>query len=263
MTGLKIFFAAAFGALIGTITGLQISENSPVAAIIGFLVGGLTGYLSYEFKTVLKTIRDSWRKINWAGIVISMKEGIASLKEGRRSYFWSMLGGFALNMNFVVLIAYLILGFSEKPNAWPDSLFLSYVAFLLSLPLGSGDYNEEKISQCRKLALLGNPLAVYVFWPLYGLWLVIANLGTILRGVCSGLKTVCVETANFFKRIYIAIHSDIRLMLFVDSGLGALIGYLLQAPLIGALAGGILGVLNYYVVALFILGITPKGIERS
>jgi hypothetical protein len=50
---LKIFVSCAFGAGIGTLVALEMHTY---LWWIGLLVGGFTGYLSYEFKAVVYAI---------------------------------------------------------------------------------------------------------------------------------------------------------------------------------------------------------------
>ena len=57
---------------------------------------------------------------------------------------------------------------------------------------------------------------------------------------------------NFAKRLIVSvfkeIHSDIRLLCACDAALGAAIGYFTGNVILGAIAGGIFGVLNYEIV---------------
>jgi len=64
---LKVFLACAFGAGIGSLTALQING---IFWWIGLLVGGLFGYLTYEFKKVPQVLSRAWNVIvgwkpNW------------------------------------------------------------------------------------------------------------------------------------------------------------------------------------------------------
>ena len=45
------------------------------------------------------------------------------------------------------------------------------------------------------------------------------------------------------------IHSDLRVLCAVDSGIGAIIGFLAGNPIVGAVVGGIIGYVNYEVVS--------------
>ena len=57
---LKIFISCALGAGIGTIVALGVDQYF---CWIGFFVGGLVGYLSYEFNTVIEASQKTWRKV--------------------------------------------------------------------------------------------------------------------------------------------------------------------------------------------------------
>lgn len=263
MTGFKIFFAAAFGALIGALTGLQIAEHSLWAAIAGFFVGGFTGYVSYEFKTVLQTIRDVWRSMphilsnGWLIFRSALKSWLMVTL-----YMTAPTASLILCVFSVPLIATMtedvMIGFKLVAVCVGIALFICLVMGP-ALVKGCG----SNLDGWKKIALYTNPLAVFGYWPFVGLyrgsrWLVVNR-----RPIWNDLVSMTAGIFIFTKRIYIGIHSDVRLMLFIDSGLGTLVGYVAGNALIGALAGGILGILNYYLVATFLLGITPKGVNHS
>ena len=74
------------------------------------------------------------------------------------------------------------------------------------------------------------------------------------RIVWSG---ICV-LGLFSKQVLVLIHSDVRLLCGTDAAIGAGIGYLAHNPLIGALAGGILGLANYELVSIRWLKLVPR-----
>src|SRR5260370_383311 len=56
---LRIALACFLGATLGAVLALHFNRYF---WWLGILIGGLTGYLSYEFKSVLGACTDSWRK---------------------------------------------------------------------------------------------------------------------------------------------------------------------------------------------------------
>src|SRR5437016_6103600 len=58
MKAVKVFFACAFGATIGTMIALQVNHN---VWWLGLAVGFVTGYLSYEFKAVITAVPRAWK----------------------------------------------------------------------------------------------------------------------------------------------------------------------------------------------------------
>lgn len=53
----KVFIASALGAFIGSLVALQLNAY---LWWLGLIAGGLVGYLSYEFKAVLRAIPVAW-----------------------------------------------------------------------------------------------------------------------------------------------------------------------------------------------------------
>jgi hypothetical protein len=80
------------------------------------------------------------------------------------------------------------------------------------------------------------------------------------KGVLSlvpRIPRIAVGIYHFAKEIFVEIHSDIRLLCGVDAAIGAGIGYFTDNTLIGALAGGLFGVLNYYLISIKLLKLVP------
>jgi hypothetical protein len=75
------------------------------------------------------------------------------------------------------------------------------------------------------------------------------------------IVAVCVElrafTISFLKQLFLLIHSEMRLLCLFDAALGSVIGYFAGNVLIGAIAGGVLGVLNFEILSRRILRLVP------
>ncbi|MCX6763125.1 MAG: hypothetical protein NTZ97_00095, partial [Candidatus Moranbacteria bacterium] len=70
MRSLKIFFACALGAFIGTIVSLEVNKYF---WWIGLLAGTFVGYFAYQFKSVIAGASEAWKKTiayepNWKEI---------------------------------------------------------------------------------------------------------------------------------------------------------------------------------------------------
>ncbi|OGZ36037.1 MAG: hypothetical protein A2V60_01840 [Candidatus Portnoybacteria bacterium RIFCSPHIGHO2_01_FULL_39_19] len=72
-----------------------------------------------------------------------------------------------------------------------------------------------------------------------------------------GLVKLAKLMTKFIKTIFITIHSEIRLLCGVDAAIGTAIGYFAGNAIIGAIAGGLFGLLNYEVVSRRILRLVP------
>lgn len=261
MTGIKIFFAAAFGALIGALTALQIADHSFWAALVGFLVGGLVGYLSYEFKVIVITVKKAWRKMPYFFS--------GSNRENLKAFGLVVLATLCITATISLVFHTLVFITSKAEIYWVNFLIEWGITWCLlgGLPIAASAINWYNLPNvklelkwmCRNL----NPITALLFWPpalvIRGLWSLIMSREKIFDEAVA----VASQIGIFIRRIYVEIHSDVRLMLFIDSGLGAVVGYATGNALIGTFVGGVLGVLNYYLVATFILGLTPKGTEPS
>ncbi|MFZ5559206.1 MAG: hypothetical protein ACOZAL_00170 [Patescibacteria group bacterium] len=263
---LKVFLACFLGAGIGTLTALQINGYF---WWLGLLVGGLVGYLSYEFKAVLKAVPGAWRTVveSWP------------TKEWWRG-FWTYLGSwviFSLDacIGFLVLINILFWAISE----WKTSYILYSVWTLFGMvvflslyttaaTLRAEDLTEKKIRKYRATIREWNPIRLY-FWllpkytVLYSIWLLKGTLhipGFIWKALPALGRFVKI-LFRFIKTLFILIHSEIRLLCGIDAAIGAAVGYFADNVIIGALAGGVFGLLNYEIISVRVLHLNASKIK--
>lgn len=78
------------------------------------------------------------------------------------------------------------------------------------------------------------------------------------RGIVWFIRVVSRFTARFIWQVFIRIHSEMRLLCMADAALGAAVGYFAGSAIIGALAGGVFGLVNYAVVTKRVL--EPRGL---
>jgi len=252
---LKVFFACAFGAGIGAMIALQIGGY---LWWIGMLVGGLVGYISYEFKAVIRAIVYAWNEI-----VIDLRspESIKTLK----ALFWGVIfisGAFASGFAIMALMTQKITveqtdQVALRLNHLIITLYLMsvllYVFFYALNSLVKGGHSNELLSKDKAFLLSLSPILFFTFWQVAFPFFVAKHL---VRAVGAFFK-VLPAIGRFFKTVFVQIHSDERLLCFFDAGIGAAIGYFAGNALIGAIAGGILGVLNYEIVTKRWLKLAP------
>ena len=65
----------------------------------------------------------------------------------------------------------------------------------------------------------------------------------------------------FARKLFIQIHSEMRLLCMTDAFLGAVVGFFAGSVLLGAISGGLLGLLNYEIVSIRILKLNPRKIK--
>lgn len=245
---LKIFCACALGAGIGALIALQLQTYF---WWVGMLIGGAIGYLSYEFKNVLVASVTAWRTVtNWK----------PDVHAARKHTFCLVYGVFFMTV-WTITIAVCIMAvdgtfFTATLQEILYDLF-SYVVIMNMVPilfslatLYAGEPNishyKDMLTDAVKEA---NPASISKFL-LKGLWKLISLLPAALR-----------KTVQFFYHLIILIHSDIRLLCGLDAAIGSAIGYYAGNALIGALTGGVFGVLNFEILSKRILKTVPNEIK--
>jgi hypothetical protein len=80
--------------------------------------------------------------------------------------------------------------------------------------------------------------------------------GYLKRGLVDAWK-LAEPIRAFVFQVFVYIHSTRRTICFVDSTIGAVVGYCSGSAIIGALVGGMLGILNYELVTVRWLKLAP------
>ncbi len=254
----KVGLAAAIGAALGA---LVASKLGSWYWVIGPLLGALVGYLSYEFKVVLRAIPAAFQAAHgWR---------FAARKSVLRLIAWTFPAVLLLAMDVIALIAVSARVWND-PH-WLDAMLFIWMivtgnGFLMALVPGSYDLVltegmiEEKIRKARKLLIGGFPpiLACLVLYGiLYGLVWVLKHLPkaawvtscAIFRGTVAVMRFL----TRFGWHLFVRIHSEKRLICAADALLGATIGHLagktsFTTLAIAAVAGYLLGFVNYALV---------------
>ena len=108
-----------------------------------------------------------------------------------------------------------------------------------------------------------NPVSVF-FWHLpRGLFF---GARWLISGIPEAIK-VCIISVRFLKNftmtLFRLIHSELRLLCAVDAAIGTAIGYFAGNLLAGAIAGGLLGVINYEIITVRVMRVAgAKSIFR-
>jgi hypothetical protein len=266
----KVFFSTALGSLIGTIVSLELPD---LFWILGLAIGGLVGYLSYEFKTVLEAIPKAWKAVvGWR----------IDKTKAKRKFAYALL---SVSLVFYMLLIYLGMGGFSGTGDFPFSyrwyIYLIFIAiglitifYFVCIPINEAHKNypddtfNEKIHYYKTGFILKfcNPIVA----PFAGLiWfgkIIIKHRAKIyneVKNIIVGILrfifiTFWVKTYQFFRFIFRYVHNDIRIICFVDAMIGTWIGYNFGSPIIGCFSGGILGVVNYYIVSIKIMKLKPS-----
>lgn len=265
---LKIGLSCVIGGALGALIGLKVIHS---LWWIGPIIGMLAGYLSYEFKTVIKAIPQAWETAR------SHK-----IDPYRLKWIGFILKGFLLLILPYVIITIMIISEVVPLNTYDVSpiiaLGFDFVIIFCAVAGGVGslvtivmfgfviagdkaqvekDWNDDD-PYFKRLIKYGNIITL----PFVILYFVIIRpikwLYKIRAEIVPSIKSFVFAVRGFFKAFFLLIHSQARLICGVDSLLGALIGYYFESPMIGGLAGMVLGIVNYYVVSIRILKLEPK-----
>lgn len=258
----RIALACFLGATTGTIAALFAAVQFGHGLwILGPLLGGCVSYLSYEFSNVLQALGDACREIRseyHSGFFLT-REKLTNLL---RKVVW--LGMFALwlvlipctGFCWVLPVSVFVFGYTEVSVGLICAL--SLMSFMLGLMLnliyyrGESDKIESLVLKDKFVCLINtNPIPVVCRWlPRRIIWCVV-RIPKFLRLLC-----------RVAKRVFIRIHSEMRLLCFTDGLIGGTAGYLFRGALsdglagtifsviLGGAVGAVCGILNYRLVSI-------------
>lgn len=274
---IKIFLTVFFGILVGAIVGQKLGGG--LWAPVGGIFGGIFAYFTYSFKVVIDGIRLATQKT-----VPGLGEKICNSARvvGRFVLRWAMfsLGGvFTICLALYVLILPRGIIIRSESSGLPDfSLFtlpLFYIAislftsFITSLLVVSRFYSRDGVKvikdslEIKHSFFFYNPVLVLFYWLprlmlrnfarllLFSIW---SSVG--FAHVCRTSPVTLMACLVFMGRwgsvFFRYIHSDARVICAVFAFVGAAVGSLASdwtTTVLVALAGGLLGAVEYYVVS--------------
>lgn len=287
----KIMLACALGAGIGSFISLEIA--SIYFIWVGLIVGGLVGYLAYDFKRVISVIPAAYRSarswqapplfwryltalaLHWAALITWIIPITVAL------VIWNIfpLAMLVLGSIFcgTILISLIIQEARDKTNLLPK---------LKKRFRYERDYEhqlrentvalEKEISRLKyESRLFALPIVIFyhlprgIWWlmkhaPLATRWVVKRISRAIVVSCCfigSTTKELVLFIGRFGWQMFIRVHSQRRLICGTDAMIGAAIGYLAGSAIIGALSGALVGLVNYELVTRRWL--IPKGHVRA
>lgn len=236
----KVAIACFLGAAIGALIALQLG---PTFWWTGVLVGGIIGYLTYEFRNVVKTAKNAYTECK-----AELSSTICTRRQYRQEFNHAFEKALLL---YATLFSWIIAGYAlqglkqdrivgvmASMFAW--TFFLTFVLFVL------GPMDTPTKEGCRKF--------------FYQLSIPIVLCWHIPRGIFFTSRWAIKKMPSVYhvcKRSFLYIHSEIRLLCMTDAMIGATIGYLAGNALIGGIAGAVCGVLNYELVSKRWLKLVP------
>ena len=242
---LKVFMVCMSGAAIGTFIAITIN---PIFWWIGPLIGALIGYLVYDFRQVLRAVQMAGRETWVFGFGILKRTAGYNLHWPRKERIirsvwilsaWAcviislvlIMGVMALFDIFVFSPGYPPDGFDEIQGAIWSTVMIIYMILCVIVAAATADNYIDKVDASKKVMKLINPFTVLVRLPI-----------EIVQGI-----------ADVIRRTFLIIHSEDRLAVAVDIAVRATIGFFsngiiisdLGVIIVGALAGGIFGIISF------------------
>lgn len=262
---LKVLLSCFIGASIGTFVAL---EMSPMFWWTGLIIGGLVGYINYEFRKVITAISTAWHATTswqpdnvfwcnffklWPATTVFMTTAAIGVVTPL------MFGMIALDKEKPTITDLIVTGIGLAM-----SIILYGAVFALSKldDVKKADSSEDYLAQQRKWMFSVNPLRVY-------LWLLPKSIALAIGWALCGLTWLFVKLftripisikfwRTFLWHWFCEIHSEIRLLCGVDAAIGVAIGYFAGSVLTGGLAGALVGVLNFEVLSIRVLKLVPR-----
>jgi hypothetical protein len=257
---INIFLASAFCALIGTIFARKIGYHY---WWLGIPIGGIAGYIAYDVKAFARGVSSAYRAAaGWH----PTKTGLATTGWALATYltvtFWVCIG---LQIVEIIRGAYY-----PSSHIYFDLFQMkSWIAYALiavgfNLPSGItmlffGGYRTDKKKEAEEFRDAATSLfpPVVLFWKLpYGLM----RLFFFILPPLAWKATVALVkfSGRFGWELWIRIHSNNRVTCLMGASIGVFVnGRTTTNMFVGAIVGGLFGVLDYYAIRK--LWLEPKG----
>lgn len=265
----KVTVACALGAGIGTLISLEVAVY---LWWIGLIIGGLVGYLAYRPIAVIKAILPAARTAARA----TLGKYHAVRRVFTRPDFWPRVLYTTLTFFFagswlVLGLMLLMLSLMISVRSFEDFriwMWLSWFAtwavtsfgfgVLCSIDEQSACKTEDELLKFRIVCFaLCPPIVMFYHLP-RGIWWVIRHgMPRAVVAIARLGRDLARFMAHFVWNVFVRIHSEMRLLCLVDASIGVVIGFFAGSALIGALAGGLFGLVNYALVTERIL--KPRG----
>lgn len=246
---LSFMFAAASGATLGAFTALEIAPlvglKEGFAATLGIIVGGLVGYIAVDFRQFC------------GGVVFASKVAFSLPKKIFHAFRqcsrkdWSEGASFLGMVWFMFfymtsLIALAKVGdsdvlspFLQLMAVWSVSIsvFLPFAALIASV------YHRSGVSHNNSIFLYWvSPIGIVHF-------VLMTALPWLATNIYRGVYWLVRQTGVFFKTLFIAVHSERRMLCCFDAMLGTLVGYFLGSWLLGTIAGLVFALISYELIS--------------
>ncbi len=245
---LSVLIACACGAGIGSMLALQLGWLWP----LGALMGGVIAWIIVDFRALCTGVAQVYqRTIAWKPDMLYW-----------RAVRWLVIAHFSIALSGVSIISILEWVLQPVPSMvvvmYVTSFFaIMHVLVTFALAIHLASYSafclQSEIERQRIVARCANPVGL-IYYAFYYLYRGLVNVPRAVTATGRGLKVL----GTFLWTAFVYVHSARRTLCFTDAAIGATVGYLCGNALWGALVGGVLGFLNYELVAVRWLKVAPR-----
>jgi hypothetical protein len=268
----NIALACGLGALIGTALALDLAKRfawNIWAVVIGALVGGIIGWIVCGPREVWRQLRRSLSEESGLRAFLFQKVEDKTVRAGTVYGSWGLIGSLFCCTYVMVGSRFPLLDMVAGIIPGMGFGIVGYMAFrtTLFLTLAFFEVNESRFALVERF-LWDSTLEISEKWPegsfmllnpvslglqvAYNLVLLVLVLGFLVVQKGPGIAW------RVSKKTFVSVHSDVRLICFVDAVIGAFVGYHYGSAAFGALTGAALGVVNYWFVSIKWLKLVPK-----
>lgn len=241
--GLEVFLVCAAGAFIGSLVAIWAGIFWP----IGLLVGAAFGYFAVEWREVPAGAHRAFGRTvseldSWG---FNRLQTVAWLRRFRHV----QVAIFAFE--WWIMTPFFLLAILSPRGSVQNHLLLPLIlAAVLVIPLGATmmafmEKSEEKIVEDKRGFVKYCLFAVLFYWLPLGVFLAVKSSPRGIVCIFQAIAWLSRFTARFLRYLFREIHSRIRVLCATYATFGALVGWVVGNPLIGAAAGGVLGFAAY------------------
>jgi hypothetical protein len=261
--------ACFLGGIIGAAAGWGI--DGPLFFIFP-PIGGLVGYLVYNFKAVLSAIGGACREVfGWRPNVVYWRT---------LAFVWWVFFSTSicvLSTLFMGSALAFCLFMEVSVASWGIFLFAIWASFVVTATLILSVFAQEAVGdllnpnpnlrtnarsylkQCLVWRHVLNPFSVYLWYPLCAIFLGPVWIYRHPRAV----RQFFARISQFVRYVFFAIHSDERLICLTGGAVGTIVGTSLSVPFVYAvLSGGVaavtVGLTSYCLISVRWLKVLPK-----
>lgn len=242
---IKLMMTCAASATMGGVCAIEMSAMfSWLALTIGILIGGMSGFILWDWKQVLRAIPMAWRKVAGRFPVSFWIE-------------WFLITLAYIHFLFLFMAFMFVSGFMyyEEPFDQLFKTFLTIFSYLVICCVVLGLSIALRPKEKRVLVMFASTDAALVFmWVTFPPLLIFYHLP---RTAFFLLKHLTKFAYRFLREFIILVYSQNRLICLVGGALGMLIGYLFSNVVICAIAGAVIGYISRELIAKRWLGLLP------